>query len=217
MAKTEQIQQALVAKQLCPAQHLVDMGYTNIDLLLTNKKKYGTELVWPMRPDNGWQASAKNGFGAANFEIDWKRHKMKCPMDKKSSEWKEGKDYKGKPVVHFRFARTDCAKCVSRPLCTRSVDQRRALTLRPKEQHQALQIIRVQQQGEAFKESYALRAGIERTISQSVNVFRIRRGRNVGLAKTTFCHLAIAAAINLVRVVEWLWEGGEASKPKDKE
>lgn len=146
VANTEQVQQALVAKQLCPAQHLVDMGYTNIELLLTNKKKYGTELVGPMRPDNGWQAAAKNGFGAANFEIDWKRHKMKCPMGKKSSEWKEGKGYKGKPVVHVRFARADCAKCISRPLCTRSRDQRRALTLRPKEQHQALQIIRVQQQ-----------------------------------------------------------------------
>ncbi|MBN9390823.1 MAG: IS1182 family transposase [Chloroflexi bacterium] len=204
VSSTDQIQQSLIAKGLKPSQHLVDMGYTNIDLLLTTKQKYDFELVGPMRPDNGWQAAEKNGFGAANFEIDWQNHTMKCPMGKTAKDWKEGKDYRDKPVVHVRFARADCAKCESRLLCTRSVGKQRALTLRPKEQHQALQIIRLHQQGEEFKESYSLRAGVESTMSQGVNVLGLRRSRYIGLEKTSLQHFATGAAMNLVRIIQWL-------------
>lgn len=51
---------------------------------------------------------------------------------------------------------------------------------------------------------YALREGIEATISQGVRAFGMRRSRYIGLAKTHLQHLGIAAAMNLVRVVAWL-------------
>lgn len=51
---------------------------------------------------------------------------------------------------------------------------------------------------------YALREGIEATISQGVRAFGMRRSRYLGLAKTHLQHLGIAAAINLVRAVAWL-------------
>ena len=63
---------------------------------------------------------------------------------------------------------------------------------------------RQRQRTEAFQQRYALRAGIEATISQWVRAFDLRRSRYVGLPKTHLQHLGIATAINLVRLVAWL-------------
>ncbi|HEU5374714.1 MAG TPA: transposase [Ktedonobacteraceae bacterium] len=52
--------------------------------------------------------------------------------------------------------------------------------------------------------SSRLRAGVEATISQGVRAFDLRRSRYVGMPKTHLQHLAIATAINLVRLVGWL-------------
>jgi len=76
---------------------------------------------------------------------------------------------------------------------------------------EALQAARTRQQTPEFKREYALRAGIEATISQGVRAFGLRRSRYCGEAKTHLQHLGIAAAINLVRVGAWL--GGEGPAP----
>jgi transposase len=70
-------------------------------------------------------------------------------------------------------------------------------------QHAALQAARKLQRTETFQQRYALRAGVEATISQGVRAFDLRRSRSVGLPKTHVQHLAIATAINLVRLVDW--------------
>ncbi len=51
-----------------------------------------------------------------------------------------------------------------------------------------------------------LRSEIEGTISQGVRMSGVRRGRYVGEEKTHLQHLATAAAINLLRVSDWLDE-----------
>jgi transposase len=71
-------------------------------------------------------------------------------------------------------------------------------------QHAALQAARKLQRTETFQQRYALRAGIEATISQGVRAFNLRRSRYLGLPKTHVQHLGIAAAINLVRLIAWL-------------
>lgn len=45
---------------------------------------------------------------------------------------------------------------------------------------------------------------MEGTISQAVQGFGLRRSRYVGQAKTHLQHVATAAAMNLVRMTEWL-------------
>ena len=55
-----------------------------------------------------------------------------------------------------------------------------------------------------FRASYAARAGIEGTHAQAIRRCGLRRCRYVGLAKTHLQHVLTAAAINLVRVAEWL-------------
>ena len=59
---------------------------------------------------------------------------------------------------------------------------------------------------EAFRELYKKRAGVEGTISQAAWVLGMRRSRYLGLAKTHLQNVFTAAAINLTRVVNWLFE-----------
>ena len=68
---------------------------------------------------------------------------------------------------------------------------------------EALQAARHRQTTAEFKEQYALRAGIEGTLSQGVRAFGLRCSRYLGLAKTRLDHLVTAAAINLQRL--WAW------------
>ena len=59
----------------------------------------------------------------------------------------------------------------------------------------------------------AVRAGVEGTISQAVRGFGLRRSRYIGHAKTHLQHVATAAAMNLVRMTEWLG-GAELAKTR---
>jgi transposase len=53
-------------------------------------------------------------------------------------------------------------------------------------------------------EAYAIRAGIESTISQAVRVSDLRQARYLGLPKTHRQHVVTATAINVKRIVSWL-------------
>jgi transposase len=55
-----------------------------------------------------------------------------------------------------------------------------------------------------FAREYGRRAGIEGTLSQGMPVCALRRSRYVGQAKTHLQHLLTAAALNLVRIAQWL-------------
>ena len=67
-----------------------------------------------------------------------------------------------------------------------------------------MQAARDYQQTDEFKGRYKKRAGVEGTISQGAFTLGMRRTRNRGLAKTHLHHVAIAAAINVSRIVDWL-------------
>jgi hypothetical protein len=51
------------------------------------------------------------------------------------------------------------------------------MTLRPRERHEALQAARAQQETAEWKAEYAVRAGVEGTLSQGVRGFGLRRCR----------------------------------------
>lgn len=99
-----------------------------------------------------------------------------------------------------------CRACPLLASCTSSQTStpRRLISVRPREQHEALQAARRREQTPAFAKQYAQREGIEATISQGVRAFDMRRSRYVGTNKTHLQHVSIAAAINLVRFVVWL-------------
>ena len=82
--------------------------------------------------------------------------------------------------------------------------QRRSITLRPEAQYKALQNARQREPTADYQADYALRSGIEGTLSEGIRAHGLRRARYIGLAKTHFQHLMTATAINCKRIHRWL-------------
>ena len=200
------IQAALQAKDLLPGLQLADTGYVAADQMVLSQNTYGIELVGPPRADYHWQAHAAQGFAAQDFKVDWEARQLTCPQGHLSNSWTPAQSRSGLPVIKVKFSSTDCRACPCRINCTKSnVRQpRRTVTLPTQERHAALQAARQREGTKDFKDQSAIRAGIEGTLSQGIRAFELRRTRYWGLAKTHLQHLATAAAMDLVRVSQWL-------------
>ncbi len=205
-AMTETIHADLQQTDLTPRQHLLDTGYITAPILVSSQQQYGIEVIGPARGDVKWQANTEQGIDASQFVIDWERQQAICPEGHRSISWTPAIDKRTNEVIKIKFSTTDCGRCPRQVHCIRSEKKykRRTITIRPQAQHEALQAARRRQKTPAFAKQYALREGIEATISQGVRAFGLRRSRYIGLAKTHLQHLGIAAAINLVRAVAWL-------------
>jgi transposase len=194
----------LADRGLLPDEHIVDSGYMTADHIVTSQKEHGVDLVGPVADDASWQGKSQSGFDVATFGINWDQRIATCPQGHTSVLWMPGQDRHDHPVINIRFARKDCLACAVREKCTHSPTQPRMLTVRTQECHEALQTARQRQTTEAFKETYASRAGIEGTISQGTRRGSLRCARYIGLAKTHLQQLLMATAINLLRVGAWL-------------
>jgi transposase len=203
---TDTIHQALEAKNLLPKEHLLDRGYVDTQVLSESQEGYGVEVVGPIRIDSTWQARSGKGFDVTHFTIDWERQTVTCPNGQRSRVWADSKDKAGHPRIYVRFAKAICLACPSRSDCTRSAKGPRTLSFKPRRQYELLQWARQWEHTEEFKKRYAKRAGIEGTISQGTRSFDLRRSRYIGQAKTHLQHILIAAALNLVRFVNWIHE-----------
>ncbi len=201
---TPTIHQALADKGIPPALHIVDTGYLDAELLLASRTDYGVELLGPTRRDQRWQARAEGGFGMADFTVDWERRRATCPGGRESVQWDERVDVRGNDSIYIRFAKADCGPCPLRMQCTKA--ERRSIAIRPRAQYEALRERRALQETDACAAEYARRAGIEGTISQGVRAFGLRRAKYIGTAKTHLQHVLTAAAIDFVRVTQWLDE-----------
>lgn len=206
VSMTETIHEHLQKKGLLPGEHLIDAGYVDAQVLVASEQEYGVEVIGPVPPDTSWQARAGQGFDVACFVIDWEAQQVTCPQGKQSVVWSPSQDRYDNPVINVRFAKQDCLSCPQRDQCTRSKERPRALKVRPREQHVALQQGRQWQTTSEFKERYARRAGVEGTISQGTRGFGLRRSRYIGLAKTHLQHICTAVAINLMRLADWFAE-----------
>lgn len=202
-ALVETIHTELAEKHTLPGEHLVDTGYVDALNIVTSQHNHHIDLIGPAMPDMQWQATQQTGYDLSQFVLDWEQQRAICPQGKTSLYWHEGTTPYNDPVINIRFSGKDCHPCAVRHLCTRSKVHGRALHVRPQTEHEALQRRRKQQQTEAFIEKYKKRAGIEGTISQSVRTCEMRQSRYIGIAKTHLQHLITAAALNLMRVVEW--------------
>src|SRR2546421_8385797 len=198
------IHQALKEKDLLPAEHLTDTNYAEAKQFVQSQQEYGIDLIAPTRADHKWQAKEQQGFDASSFQIDWEAHKATCPAGRESLSWTPAVDGYDNQVIKIKFSMKDCKPCPMKAHCTKA--PRRAISVRVKEHHQALQAVRARQKDAAFWEKYRARSGIEGTISQGVRAFGMRRSRYRGIEKTHLQHLSIATAINLARVLAWLEE-----------
>jgi len=119
-------------------------------------------------------------------------------------KWTPGHDVSGDPVVRIRFDRATCRVCPTRQACTWAKDAPRQLTVRPKAYHEAIHTARQRQETTEFKEKYALRSGVESSLSQGTRRFELRRSRYIGLARTHLQQLLNATAMHVARVMAWL-------------
>jgi transposase len=201
---TEIIQDDLAAHDRLPGEHLVDAGYVDADNLACSQRKHGTDLIGPTRPDTSWQARTEDGLDITKFTVDWDAQSATCPAGHQSVVWAEGLSQYGASVIRVHFPINACEPCHLRSRCTRGLH--RGLTLRAREQHEALFTARQREQTDDFKAVYRKRAGVEGTISQVLRVCGLRRSRYVGSVKTHLHCIGAAVAINLVRAVNWLDE-----------
>ena len=120
--------------------------------------------------------------------------------------WTPAVDNRDNDVIKLKFARRDCRMCEHQATCTTSRPPRRRLTIRPRDHYLALQAARARQETKEFKEEYAMRSGIEGTLSQGIRAFEMRRSRYFGGRKTHLQNVLTATAMNVVRVGMWLSE-----------
>ena len=203
---TDDIEQALVEKNLPPQEHLVDAAYSSAELLVKSRVDYGIALRGPTRPSQGWQTQVDGAYTIDQFAVDWDRQEVHCPQGKQAISWHERVEQDGTPYIIASFSRHDCQACPARPLCTQAQQQGRRLRLPPQDQYEALTAARAWYASAEGIALYKQRAGVEGTLSQGVRAFGLRHSRYWGLAKTHVQHLAIAAAINVDRIVAWLAE-----------
>lgn len=199
------IHQALAAKALLPAEHIVDSGYIDIDNVLTSRHDHAVDLCGPMRPDSSWQARQQTGYDLAHFVVDWQAATVTCPQGHTSHVWSSTTAQTGDASIAVRFHPADCRTCPVRQRCTKAATGPRGLHLQPtQEHHERLQRFRLAQLEPAFQQRYQPRAGIEGTLSQGTRTLGLRVARFIGDAKTHLQHLASASALNCLRVADWL-------------
>jgi transposase len=180
-------------------------------VLVASQEAHGITLRGPTRPIQGWQAQTDGAYDRSQFTVDWEQQQARCPQGKVSTVWREYVDREGKPYTLVRFSLQDCRPCDARPLCSRTTETGRRLHLPSQEHFEALQEARAWYASEEGRQRYQCRAGVEGTLSQGVRAFGLRRTRYRGLPKTHLQHVAIAAAINIDRIVAWLEEQPRAT------
>ena len=94
--------------------------------------------------------------------------------------------------------------------------QGRILTLSPQPISEARSRRRTEQGTPAFQQRYALRAGIEGSLSEGIRSHGLRRASCRGQSKTQLQAKAIAAAINLVRIRQMLQRTQLGLSPRPK-
>ena len=197
---------SLATRDRLPAEHLVDKGYTDAQVLLDSQKQYQVTITGPVADDPSWQARADTGFDKSHFTVDWDRRVATCPAGKPSVSWSRNTYPKNGMAWEVRFSRQDCTPCPFRAQCTRAKVEPRIIGLQEQEQYEALQAARKRQTTEQFREQYAARAGIESAHEQAIRRCGLRQSRYIGSAKTHLQHVITAVAVNLVRLGDW-WNG----------
>jgi hypothetical protein len=216
-AMTDTIHEHLDKRQMMPDEHVVDSGYVTAAHILTARSDHGITLLGPVGADtllgpvgadtchNGRDEQTPD-LAQAAFHVDWDTKKVTCPQGAVSASWSDQRKASGTPIARVRFAFADCEPCPWRQRCTKAANGKwgRQLTLLPREQQQILAQQRAEQQTEAWKARYDIRAGVEGTISQTVRRTRLRRTPYRGQAKTHLANVLSATAVNLIRAEAWL-------------
>ena len=67
---------ALAQKHLLPAEHLLDRGYVDTQVLIDSETNHGLEVIGPIKVDTTWQAQAGKGCAISCCTLDWDNQSM---------------------------------------------------------------------------------------------------------------------------------------------
>jgi hypothetical protein len=194
----------LAERELLPYEHVMDSGYITPAHIERDARVHGITLLGPVVADNSRQAKAGSGFAKSAFSVNWDHQQATCPQDAVSREWRPLR-ISGHHYIQVKFAKAECLACPVRLQCTTSATRPRALALPPtRKLHEIQMHNRLDQTTEDWQRRYAIRAGIEATLSQNVRAHGLRRSRYRGLKKTHVQHVLTALACNIARVADWL-------------
>ncbi|MGW5610537.1 transposase [Streptomyces sp. NPDC003753] len=100
----------------------------------------------------------------------------------------------GHPRLSVLFPREACRECDDRLKCTGNIDGKgRHIFLLPELQRKIQTQVRKDQKSSNWQRRYAIRAGCEATVSETVHAHGLRHCRYRGLAKTHVQHVLTAA------------------------
>jgi Transposase DDE domain len=199
----EGIHTDLAGCHLAPGEHVVDAAYISPARIERAQRLHSITLLGPVVPDHSHQAQAGAGFDKAAFTVDWEAGQVRCPQGSLSRR-QDPLRIKGCAYIQFTFDTATCLACPVRAQCTTSPAQPRAVTLLPPPLHEIQMRARAEQATVEWQRRYAIRAGIESTISQNVRTCGLRRSRYQGLGKTHVQHVLTAMACNIARVADWI-------------
>ncbi|MFD7020917.1 transposase [Streptomyces sp. NPDC059928] len=145
-----------------------------------------------------------NGFDKSAFAVDWENEQVASPQGEVGRHWGPLR-ISGLDCVQATFDKTTCLACPVRSQCTASATRPRAVSLLPtRELHEIQARNRLDQQTKDWQQRYAIRAGIEATLSQNIRNCGLRRTRYRGLARTHVQHVLTAMACSLTRITDWI-------------
>ncbi|MEB3962949.1 IS1182 family transposase [Streptomyces kunmingensis] len=199
---TDKIHNDLATRLLAPAEHIVDTAYLSPAQIERAQRVHGITLLGPILADNSRQAKAGTGFDKSAFIIDWDNEQAICPRGATSASWTE-LHLSGHTYLQARFAGRDCRPCPDRARCTSSATRSRSVAVLPRLLHDIQTRNRLDQQTEQWQRRYAIRAGVEATLSQNVRAHGLRRARYRGLSRTHVQHVLTAMACNISRLADW--------------
>jgi transposase len=199
---TTSIHQQLHNHRLLPAEHYLDSGYPSADTIAVAAQTFGVTMVTPALLDQSPQARAGTGYDKTRFAIDFDTRQVTCPQGQTNTWWHPAVQH-GTEVIVVKYAGATCGPCPARTLCTTAKRGGRQLTFYPRDLHHALTAARTQQTTDSWQDKYKLRAGVEGTINQALDITGIRHTRYRGITKTRLQHQFSAIALNLVRLHTW--------------
>jgi transposase len=225
-AALEGIQQRLEARDVLPAEQVVDGGYVSGETISSSALR-GVKLIGPVQaaPGSEPEATAPNPppsrlraesetppvtqtcLSLERFQFDFARKTAVCPSGESASRWREtirqdrGLGPEGQVAVLIYWPKQTCLGC---PLALPSlIQQERGRIVQVSLHYPVLAQRRQEQKQAAFKETYRRRSGIEASLSELVRGHQGRRTPYRGRAKTRLHYLRMASAMNLKRAIAW--------------
>lgn len=197
----------LDAHGMAPAEHYLDSGYVTPHAIHQADTEHAITIIGPVREN--FRAAEKPGFSKHDFRINWDQHTVTCPQGVTSLPFTHTV-MDGRPGWSVGFRRHDCNTCTARSQCVSSTDNRgRHLYLLPQPLQEIQTNARLEQQTQQWQQKYALRAGCEATVSETVRAHGLRHCRYRGLAKTHVQHVLTAAGVNLIRLSQYRPHSGK--------